>query len=185
LFNLANILTFSRILVIPGVVGSFFAQSLIGDWTAASLFIIACITDFLDGYIARRWHQVSPLGQFLDPIADKLLVATMLLMLVGFDRIQGADLLPALIILLREILVSGLREFLSELQVKIPVDRLAQWKTAVQMVALSALVIDGPHGSYPILGKVGDWSLWGAASLTVVTGYTYLTAGLRIMIATK
>src|ERR1700754_3851338 len=129
-------LTMSRIVIIPIVVATFFFDSVTMRWTACALFTIAGITDFFDGYLARRAKQVSRLGRFLDPIADKLLVASVLLLIVAFDRVGVWSYLPALVILLREIMVSGLREFLAELQVSVPVTKLAKAKTTVQMIAL-------------------------------------------------
>ncbi|MBF0560784.1 MAG: CDP-diacylglycerol--glycerol-3-phosphate 3-phosphatidyltransferase, partial [Alphaproteobacteria bacterium] len=135
------------------------------------------LTDFLDGYIARTRNQVSSLGRFLDPIADKLLVAAVLLMLAGFHRISSWAYLPAVVILCREILVSGLREFLAELRVSMPVSRLAKWKTALQLLALPVLLVGdaGPPGLHT--RQLGEACLWVAAALTLITGYDYFKAG--------
>jgi len=153
-----------------------------GDWPrylACAVFVVAATTDYVDGYLARSWQQQSPLGRWLDPVADKLLVASATLMLVGFER---APLLPSLIILLREIMVSGLREYMAEVSVGLPVSRLAKWKTAVQMAALGFLLVgDAGPGSLPV-AQVGWWGLWMAAMLTLVTGWDYLHAGLRHML---
>ena len=182
LTTLPNILTFSRILAIPLVIGLLlFVNDPLGSWLAFTVYTFACITDFFDGYLARAWHQQSAFGRFLDPIADKLLVASVLLVLVGIDRISGLTVLPAAVILCREILVSGLREFLAEVRVSVPVTALAKWKTTIQMLALGFLLV-GPSG--PDFGPlattgVGIWGLWGAALLTLFTGYDYLVAGLR------
>lgn len=182
LTNLPNILTFSRILAIPLLIGLLlFVDDPLGSWLAFGTYTFACITDFFDGYLARAWHQQSAFGRFLDPIADKLLVASMLLVLVGIDRFSGLTVLPAAVILCREILVSGLREFLAEVRVSVPVTTLAKWKTTIQMLALGFLLV-GPSG--PDFGplsttEVGIWGLWGAAVLTLVTGYDYLVAGLK------
>lgn len=182
LTNLPNILTFSRILAIPVLIGLLlFVDDPLGSWLAFSAYTFACITDFFDGYLARAWHQQSAFGRFLDPIADKLLVASVVLLLVGIDRFSGLTVLPAAVILCREILVSGLREFLAEVRVSVPVTTLAKWKTALQMLALGFLLV-GPSG--PDFGplsttEVGIWGLWGAAVLTLVTGYDYLVAGLK------
>ncbi len=182
LTNLPNILTFSRILAIPLVIGLLlFVNDPLGSWLAFAVYTFACITDFFDGYLARAWHQQSAFGRFLDPIADKLLVASVLLVLVGIDRISGLTVLPAAVILCREILVSGLREFLAEVRVSVPVTALAKWKTTIQMLALGFLLV-GPSG--PDFGpltttEVGIWGLWGAALLTMFTGYDYLIAGLK------
>ncbi len=157
-----------------------------GSWLAFAAYTFACITDFFDGYLARAWHQQSAFGRFLDPMADKLLVAGVLLVLVGIDRFSGLTVLPAAVILCREILVSGLREFLAEVQVSVPVTTLAKSKTFIQMLALGFLLV-GPSG--PDFGpltttEIGVWGLWGAAILTLVTGYDYLRAGLRHIVET-
>ena len=181
IFNIPNILTFSRILAIPIVVGLVFIDPPLGNWLAFSVYASACITDFFDGYLARAWHQQSKLGRFLDPIADKLLVAAVLLMLVGIDRVSGFTVIPAAIILCREILVSGLREFLAGVHVSLPVSKLAKWKTTLQLIALGFLLVGeaGPDfGSFTTL-KIGTYGLWVAAGITLITGFDYLVAGLR------
>ena len=178
---LPNILTYTRILAIPVVVGLFFVPDPWGSWMAFGVYTYACVTDFFDGYLARAWHQQSALGRFLDPIADKLLVACVLFSLVGADRVSGLEIIPAAIILGREILVSGLREFLAEVRVGVPVSQLAKWKTTIQMLCLGFLLV-GPNG--PDFGpvstlEIGIYGLWAAAALTLVTGYDYLYHGLR------
>jgi len=181
IFNVPNILTFSRILAIPVVVGLVFIDPPLGNWLAFSVYASACITDFFDGYFARAWHQQSKLGRFLDPIADKLLVAAVLLMLVGIDRVSGLTVIPAAIILCREILVSGLREFLAGVHVSLPVSRLAKWKTTLQLIALGFLLVGeaGPDfGPFTTL-QIGTHGLWVAAGITLITGLDYLVAGLR------
>ncbi len=179
--NLPNILTFSRIVAIPVIVGMMFLPSPLGNWLPFAVYTYACITDFLDGYLARAWQQQSAMGRFLDPIADKLLVAAVLLMLVATDSIGGVTILPAAVILFREILVSGLREFLAEVQVKVPVTVLAKWKTTIQMLALGFLLVGvaGPDFGPVTTKEIGVVGLWLAAALTVGTGYDYLKAGLR------
>ena len=146
LTSLPNLLTLSRIVVIPIIIGLFFVREHWAAWTACVLFAAAAITDYIDGYLARSWSQVSLVGKFLDPIADKLLVAAVLFMLVAVDKLNGISVLPAVVILLREVLVSGLREFLAGIRVGMPVSKLAKWKTAIQMVALGILIVgnDGP-----------------------------------------
>jgi len=181
LTNIPNILTLSRIASIPLLVAVFYIESPLGNWLGLGILVFAGATDFFDGYIARLMQQQSLLGKFLDPIADKLLVASLILMLVAFDRILGITILPAVVILCRELLVSGLREFLAGAQVSLPVSRLAQYKTTLQMVTLGFLVV-GPAG--PMFGPltttdVGIIGLWIAAILTLITGYDYLRAGLR------
>ena len=177
--NLPNLLTLFRIAVIPGLVALFYIESRFASWLACGLFSLAAITDFLDGYIARVTKQQSAFGRFLDPVADKLLVASALLMLVAFGQISGLVILPALVILCREITVSGLREYLAGLQVSVPVSQLAKWKTTLQMVAIAVLIVgdNGPR-DIPVV-EIGEVGLWAAAILTIVTGYDYLRAGLR------
>ena len=181
LTNIPNLLTLSRIASIPLLVGVFYISSPLGNWLGLGILIFAGATDFFDGYIARAMQQQSLLGKFLDPIADKLLVASLILMLVAFDRVPGIAVLPAVVILCRELLVSGLREFLAGAQVSLPVSRLAQYKTTLQMVMLGFLLF-GSAG--PMFGPfsttdIGVAGLWIAAMLTLVTGYDYLQAGLR------
>ncbi len=178
LTSLANLLTLSRILVIPVVVATFYVEGDYARWLGCALFSAAGFTDWLDGHVARRWAQQSDFGRFLDPIADKLLVAATLLMLTATGRLPSGALLPALVILCREILVSGLREYLATLRVGLPVSKLAKWKTAIQMVAIGFLIV-GDAGPVLLQVKwVGGGLLWIAASLTLVTGYDYLRAGL-------
>ncbi|CAN5685169.1 CDP-diacylglycerol--glycerol-3-phosphate 3-phosphatidyltransferase [soil metagenome] len=179
LFNLPNLLTLSRIAAIPLVVGCFWLDHGWAQWLSAGLFAIACITDWFDGYFARRYHQISRFGRFLDPIADKLLVAAVLVMLVDNGVLSGVNVLAALIILAREILVSGLREFLAELRVGVPVSQLAKWKTAVQMGAISILLLG--DAVPPIVHQIGVGLIWIAAALTLITGYDYLRTGIRHM----
>ena len=177
LFNFPNFLTMSRIFVIPVIVGLLYLKGDGARWVALTLFILAGVTDYFDGYFARRWAQISPLGRFLDPIADKLLVASVILILVAKDQISGWMVLPALIILCREVLVSGLREFLALANVSVPVSQLAKWKTLLQMVALGFLLIGDTAD--PWVTWVGELGLWVAAALTLITGYDYLHVGLK------
>lgn len=183
MMSLPNILTLSRIATIPLIVGFLYLNSDSWSWAAFVLYALACITDFFDGYVARRMERVSALGRFLDPIADKLLVAAIILVLVATHHIIGWTTLAALIILCREILVSGLREFLAELRVGVPVSVLAKWKTMVQMVALGFLIIGdaGPAALDSLM--VGRILIWIAAALTLITGYDYLIVGLKHMAA--
>jgi cardiolipin synthase (CMP-forming) len=181
LTSLPNLLTLSRILAIPVVVGSFYVSGDYARWIACALFSAAAVTDWLDGHMARRWQQQSEVGRFLDPIADKLLVSATLFMLTAFGRLSAQAVLPALVILCREILVSGLREYLAGLRIGMPVSRLAKWKTVIQMVAIGVLIVgDAGPGLLPV-AAIGEMLLWIAASLTLVTGYDYLQAGLRHM----
>ncbi len=177
--NLANLLTVSRILVIVPMIALLYAEGHTARWLAWGLFTYACLTDFFDGYIARSMNQISNFGRFLDPVADKLLVAAVAFMLVSDGRISGLVVLPALVILMREILVSGLREYLADLKVRLPVSSLAKWKTVIQMIALGHLIIhDAGPVAYPTI-LVGDVGIWVAAVLTLITGYDYLSASKR------
>jgi cardiolipin synthase len=185
---LPNILTYARIAAVPVVVALLYWQSILQGglwlrWVALAIFIAAGVTDILDGYFARIWGQMSSLGRMLDPIADKLLVGACLLMLAAEKSIHGWSLLAAVIILCREILVSGLREYLAELRVGVPVTRLAKWKTVVQMVAIGFLIA-GEAGDRVVPGvtEVGIGLLWASAILTLYTGWDYMRAGLRYMI---
>ncbi|MFB8341176.1 CDP-diacylglycerol--glycerol-3-phosphate 3-phosphatidyltransferase [Brucella cytisi] len=183
--SLPNILTYGRIIAVPLVVLCFFVEGRLESsdfarWTALGLFIIASITDFFDGYLARIWKQTSTIGRMLDPIADKLLVSAILLLLAADGTIAGWTLWAAIIILCREILVSGLREYLAELKVSVPVSRLAKWKTTAQMVAL-AFLLAGPAGDkvVPYVTEMGIVLLWISALLTLYTGWDYFKAGLK------
>jgi cardiolipin synthase len=176
--TLPNLLTLSRILVIPLVIATFYVHATWGPWIGCVLFSLAGITDWLDGRLARMWQQQSEFGRFLDPIADKLLVSAVLFMLAATERISAASVLPALVILCREILVSGLREHLAAMRVRLPVSRLAKWKTGIQMAALGVLLVgDAGPGFLPVR-LIGEGLLWVAAGLTLVTGYDYLRSGL-------
>jgi cardiolipin synthase len=188
-FSLPNILTYSRIAAVPVVVGCVFARSIMGGplwlrWLALAVFIAAAVTDFLDGYYARAWDQQSAFGRMLDPIADKLLVASCLLMLAAEDSIHGWTLWAAIVILCREILVSGLREYLAGLRVSVPVTRLAKWKTTIQLVAIGFLLA-GEAGDQliPVTTRVGIALLWISAIFTLYTGWDYFRAGIRHLIA--
>lgn len=175
----ANLLTVSRIACIPLLVGMFYLEGDGARWGACVIFAVAATTDYVDGYLARNWQQQSLFGRWLDPVADKLLVAAAVVMLVGFER---APLLPSLIIVLREITVSGLREYMAEVSVGLPVSRLAKWKTAVQMVAIGFLLVGSAGPDWLPVEAIGWWGLWLAAILTLVTGWDYLQAGLRHML---
>jgi cardiolipin synthase len=177
--NLPNLLTYFRIALVPAVVVCFYIPGDASHWVALALFIIAGLTDFFDGYLARAWEQQSKLGRMLDPIADKLLVAVVLIALTWQGIIAGFSLWAAIIILCREILVSGLREFLAELRVSVPVTQLAKWKTAIQMVAL-AFLLAGPAADriVPGITETGLTLLWAAAILTLYTGIDYFRASI-------
>jgi len=174
--NWPNLLTGSRIVAIPAMVGAFYIPGDFGKWATCAIFTVAAITDFFDGYLARSMSMQSQIGRMLDPIADKLLVGAAILMLVHFDR---SPILPAIVILSREILVSGLREFLAEVRVGLPVSRLAKWKTGVQMTAIGFLLAGTAAPWWLFAEMVGWYGLWLAAGLTVVTGLDYLLLGVR------
>ena len=193
LTSLPNLLTLSRILAIPIVVATFYVPGDSARWFACALFSAAGVTDWLDGHMARRWAQQSELGRFLDPIADKLLVSATLFMLVAKGRFSTEwALLPALVILCREILVSGLREYLAELRVSVPVTRLAKWKTTVQLVAIGFLLAGKAGDEFiaaatgnditPVVTLTGLTLLWLSAIVTLYTGYDYFRAGVRHLI---
>ena len=181
MYSLPNLLTISRIAVIPVIlILMAFPGSGLAAWSAWAIFTIACITDFFDGYLARKYKDISPLGTFLDPIADKLLISALLIMLAFTDRVPGWAIPAGILILAREIFISVLREFLAgQKSISVPVSRLAKWKTVVQMIALGTLMV-GVHGPYMDYGwvMVGAAALWLAAAITLITGWDYLKASL-------
>jgi cardiolipin synthase len=186
--SLPNILTYARIAAIPVVVGCVYAQSVMDGplwlrWVALAVFIAAGVTDVLDGYYARMWDQQSAFGRMLDPIADKLLVASCLLMLAADNSIHGWTLWAAIVILCREILVSGLREYLAALRVSVPVTKLAKWKTTIQLVAIGFLIA-GEAGEQILSATtmIGIFLLWTAAIFTIYTGWDYFRAGIHHLI---
>jgi cardiolipin synthase len=178
-FNLPNNLTYGRLVAVPVVAALLLWGGNGARWLALLLFIVAAITDFFDGYLARKWGQQSALGRMLDPIADKVLVAVILLVLAADRTISGWHIWAAIIILSREVLVSGLREFLAELRVSVPVTKVAKWKTTVQLLAVGFLIA-GPAGDkiMPYVSDFGLAGLWVAAALTLYTGYDYFKAGI-------
>ncbi len=183
LTDLPNLLTLSRIVAIPVLVFCVAVRSPLGDLLATLVFIAAGITDWLDGHLARTRRQQSDLGRMLDPIADKLLVGATLILLAGEARLPYGALYAAIVILLREILVSGLREYLAGLRVGLPVTRLAKWKTGFQMGALGTLLAGDDvaallHVPLPV-AAIGAMMLWLAAGLTLLTGWDYLRSGVR------
>ncbi len=177
--SLPNLLSLSRIAAIPVLLGLFFLDGELTRWAAGAIFFAACLTDFFDGYFARVRRQQTDLGRLLDPIADKLLVAATIFMLVAFDRVTGLAILPATVILCREIVVSGLREFLAGLSISMPVTRLTKWKTAIQMVAIGVLLIGDAGPVFIPMVEIGEVGLWVAAALTFITGYNYLRASAK------
>lgn len=207
---LPNLLTYARIAAVPAVVACMYWQDILQGglwlrWVALAIFIGAAITDVLDGYFARMWDQQSSFGRMLDPIADKLLVSSCLLMLAADGTIRGWSLWAAIVILCREILVSGLREYLAELRVSVPVTRLAKWKTTVQLIAIGFLLA-GDAGdavlpsvtftsvtfdrvtlllgmtTYGLVTMIGLSLLWISALVTLYTGWDYFRAGVRHLI---
>lgn len=184
-YSIPNLLTYGRILAVPLIVLCFFLEGRLNSsdsarWLALAIFVVASLTDFLDGYLARKWQQMSNIGKMLDPIADKLLVSVILLLLAAEGSIAGWALWAGVIILCREILVSGLREYLAALQVSVPVTMLAKWKTTIQMVAIGLLLV-GPAGDkiLPYTSEAGIVMLWIAAIITLYTGWDYFRAGLK------
>lgn len=197
--NIPNLLTALRIILIPIIIWSFYMPSRITNIIVASLFMLASITDYFDGYLARSLKVQSNFGKCLDPIADKLLVSVSLIMLVNFSEQNTIILIPSIIIICREIMVSGLREFLATLNVGVPVTRLAKWKTAIQMMAITALLLAGRGSEYVYneimdiveaeefvrinfegyIQKLGEIFLCISAILTVITGYIYFKVGFK------
>jgi len=185
MLTVPNLLTLSRIFAVPILVFLLWRPSPVGYAITFVLYCVVGLTDYLDGYLARSQGLTSRLGQFLDPIADKIMVAAVIVMLIstrkmsGEPVIHGLHIIAALVILLREIFVSGLREFLAPLNVSMPVSNLAKWKTAFQLIALGALILGGAVPQQYWVHVVGLASLWLAAALTLVTGYDYLRIGLK------
>ncbi len=180
--SLPNILTLSRIFAVPILVGLLWYPGWeLGYGLAFALYCLMGITDYFDGYLARAQGTVSKMGVFLDPIADKIMIAAVILMLVATHDIAGWHVIAAIIILLREIAVSGLREFLADLRVSMPVTRLAKWKTTFQLISLGALILAGAFPAEAWIKLTGLVSLWAAAALTVITGWDYLRVGIKHM----
>lgn len=174
----ANTLTFMRIGLIPILIALFYIEAPASFIAASLVFLIACLTDYFDGVMARKQKQESALGRFLDPLADKLIIAAALIMLAGFDRITGLTLIPAVIILCREILVSGLREYLGALHKTLPVTRMAKWKTGCQMFGIGFLIVGDALPLFPF-EPIGFICFWAAAALTLITGYDYLQQSIK------
>jgi cardiolipin synthase (CMP-forming) len=184
-WSVPNLLTYGRVAAVPVVAGClFWPEFAFMRWVALGVFIAAGVTDFLDGYLARAWSQQSAIGQMLDPIADKLLVSAVLMMLAADHTIASYSLTAGIIILCREILVSGLREFLAGLKVSLPVSNVAKWKTTLQLIALGFLIA-GPSGDaiVPGITTTGLVLLWVSAILTLYTGWDYFRAGLKELVA--
>ncbi|CAN5364975.1 CDP-diacylglycerol--glycerol-3-phosphate 3-phosphatidyltransferase [soil metagenome] len=182
MWTLPNLLTLSRIFTVPLLVAFLWWPHWPAGYAAAfALYCLMGITDYFDGYLARAQGTVSKLGVFLDPIADKIMIAAVILMLVATRDISGVHLIAALVILLREIAVSGLREFLAQLRVSVPVSQLAKWKTTLQLLAFGGLILAGALPGWPWVQVAGLAALWGAAVLTAITGWDYLRVGLKHM----
>ena len=188
MLTLPNLLTLSRILAVPILVFLLWKPTPIDYAVTFVLYCLVGITDYFDGYLARAQGQISRLGQFLDPIADKIMIAAVIVMLMASRRaddappiIENFNIIPALIILLREIIDSGLREFLADLRISMPVSSLAKWKTTFQLISLGALILSGAVPHLPWVHDLGLFSLWVAAALTLITGYDYLRIGIRHM----
>ena len=178
IWTLPNILTMGRLFLLPFIVALFFLETDFGPlatWAIFGLYVVASLTDFLDGWAARKFNQVSRFGTFLDPIADKIYVGSLLILLVAFGRLEGLWLIAVLLIFFREFMISGLREFLGPQDVQMPVTNLAKWKTSLQMLSLGFLIL-GP--ALPYMLEIGQWSLLAAAILTLITGWGYMKTGM-------
>ncbi|MDF0607470.1 CDP-diacylglycerol--glycerol-3-phosphate 3-phosphatidyltransferase [Wolbachia endosymbiont of Onchocerca gibsoni] len=173
--NLPNLLTISRALAIPAIILSFYVENKYANLITISIFIFACITDFFDGYLARTWKVQSKFGRLFDPIADKLIVVSTIIMLVYKHKINDFTVIPSVIIICREILVSGLREFLMATNASLPVSKVGKIKTFLQMVAVIALIVN----NYEIAQRIGTTCLWIAAIITVWSGYNYVLTGIK------
>jgi len=177
--KIPNILTIGRIILVPFFIGTFYLPGAMGDWIPFFIFLLASFTDFLDGLLARLYKVESKLGEILDPVADKIIVTSALILLVMDDTIKNYEVIAAIIIMIREILISGLREFLAKVQVAMPVTSLAKFKTFIQMFSI-AILLTGESGNKII--SVGDFNaqsigiilLWLSAFLTLYTGYDYV-----------
>ena len=182
--KIPNILTIGRIILVPIFIGTFYLPGALGDWIPFFIFVLASFTDFLDGLLARLYKEESKLGELLDPIADKIIVASALILLVMDDTLKDFEILAAIIIMTREILISGLREFLAKVRVAMTVTSLAKFKTFIQMFAIATL-LTGNSGNQ--LLNFGDYNahsigvilLWLAAFLTLYTGYDYVRKGIN------
>jgi CDP-diacylglycerol--glycerol-3-phosphate 3-phosphatidyltransferase len=176
--NLANILTVFRLFLLPVIILLLFKLTAAAAWAALIIYAIGAITDFFDGYVARKLNQVSEFGKFMDPISDKIYVTIILLALLAIDRIESYWVIPVMIIFIREFLVSGMREFLGPKNIQLPVTNLAKWKTTFQMLCLGFLII-GPY--FPGAMIAGLMFLLSAAIITTITGWDYIKAGFKHM----
>ena len=182
--KIPNILTIGRIILVPILIGTFYLPGALGDWIPFFVFSLACFTDFLDGLLARLYREESKLGELLDPVADKIIVGSALILLVMSDTIKDYEVIAAIIIMIREILISGLREFLAKVQVDMPVTKLAKFKTFIQMLSI-AILLTGESGNKIInfenydAHTIGIILLWLTAFLTIYTGYDYVRKGIH------
>ena len=179
IYTVPNIITFIRIFLIPIILYLMFSENSNIVLLAGGLFIISSISDYFDGYLARTLNQSSKLGTLLDPIADKLLVASVIIVLVDTRVITNIHVIPAIVILLREIAISGLREFLAKLNTDMPVSKLAKYKTTFQMISLSILIISLGFKLNDFLWNIGLITLWIAAIITLLSGYKYMAKGMK------
>lgn len=179
IYTIPNIITFIRIFLIPIILYLLFSENPNIVLIAGLLFIVSSVSDYFDGYLARTLNQSSKLGTLLDPIADKLLIASVIVVLVDTGVISNIHVVPAIIILLREIAISGLREFLAKLNTDMPVSKLAKYKTTFQMVSLSILIISLGFELNDLLWNIGLITLWIAAIITLLSGYNYMAKGLK------
>ena len=179
IYTIPNIITFIRIFLIPIILYLLFSENPNIVLIAGLLFIVSSVSDYFDGYLARTLNQSSKLGTLLDPIADKLLIASVIVVLVDTGVISNIHVVPAIIILLREIAISGLREFLAKLNTDMPVSKLAKYKTTFQMVSLSILIISLGFELNDFLWNIGLITLWIAAIITLLSGYNYMVKGLK------
>jgi len=178
MLNIPNLMTLGRLALLPFIIALLYSGGSEATWIALGLYVVAALTDFFDGYLARKLNQISAFGTFLDPISDKIFVGVLLVALVGFGRLEGLWMIAAFVIIARELLVSGLREFLGPHNVQMPVTKLAKWKTATQMLSLGFLIV----GNLAIGALLaGQLLLVLAAALTAITGWAYLMTGLRYM----
>lgn len=179
IYTIPNIITFIRIILIPIILYLLFSENPNIVLIAGLLFIVSSVSDYFDGYLARTLNQSSKLGTLLDPIADKLLIASVIVVLVDTGVISNIHVVPAIVILLREIAISGLREFLAKLNTDMPVSKLAKYKTTFQMVSLSILIISLGFELNDLLWNIGLITLWIAAIITLLSGYNYMVKGLK------
>jgi cardiolipin synthase len=186
MWNLPNLLTLGRIVLLPILLLLLAVPASWAAWTALGLYTIAAITDYLDGYLARATNQITPIGKFLDPISDKIFIGCLLMMLAAVGRLDGFWIIPALVILARELLISGLREYLGPYNIQVPVSKLAKWKTAIQMFTMGFLIVgDFGNGVLPNTLLIGQIGLAIAAALTVQTGWNYMVVGMKHMMEQK